>query len=143
VIVNLSPENIERLYEKVERLPEYQGYYGKKFFIDSLYDSLIVFEFSWGIIRLTDLIENQSIQAHGLFLNKGVIRDIRVFRELGDFVLKAFDVKEINIIIPSTYKSLEKLLSKSCFKKDRILLNPVYNGIMYEKGLLFKYKGEG
>ena len=138
--VTLINSEIDRLYAKLKHVDEYQDKPGYEFFRSSLYSSVLVLEFDWGLLRLTNL-DDRKIRVHGLFWNKGVFRDIRDFRTAGDYVLKLFKIERIDTIFPLKDKALIRLMEKSCFKKGDILPNTVYNGIKYEDGILFSYGG--
>ena len=69
--ITIKSEEIQRLYKRVKNVEGYTGKNGYAFFCKTIYDSIFVFEFPWGIVRLTDFVKGESVMVHGLFLNKG------------------------------------------------------------------------
>ena len=140
-VVTIYSKEIDKLYERVKHIEDYAGKSGYEFFCNAIYDSVIVFEFEWGIIRVTDLIKGDSVVAHGLFLNKGILRHIDDLKKAADYTLELCKINKIMVIVPSRDKALGRLLDKSCFHKVLPLRNFVYNGIIYEDGDLYEYGG--
>ena len=141
-LVTIKSKEIDRIYDRVKHIDEYQGQRGYMFFCNAVYDSLLLFEFPWGIIRVTDFIPGDSVIAHGLFLNKGILRNIEDLKRCADYTLDLCKIHYIRVIVPAANKNLARLLDRSCFHKVLPLRNFVYNGIIHEDGTMYEYGGK-
>jgi len=139
--VILTKDNIDRLYDKLKHIDDYRDKPGYEFFVQSLYNAEVILEFDWGILRLTDLVVGDKITAHGLFWNKGILRNVEDFKIAGDYVRDTFKVKVVYVMFPSKLKSLIRLMEKSCFTMIQVVQNALYNGIIKEDGILYGYGG--
>ena len=141
--ITIKSEEIQRLYKRVKNVEGYAGKSGYAFFCRAIHDSILVLEFPWGIVRVTDFIKGQSVMIHGLFLNKGILKSMDEIKKNADYALGLFKINKIIVIVPAGSKGLARILDRSCFKKVLPLRDFVYNGIMYEDGDLYEYGGEG
>jgi hypothetical protein len=129
-IVSVTPEEVERLYEKVEWLPAYSGPDNASRFRRLLHAAWMVLELPFGIIRITDYKAGLSVQAHGIFWSKEVFRGTDALVDMTKLVMGLFEVKSVEIAVPSGSRGLARLMERLPYRKVATLQDFFFNDIL-------------
>lgn len=111
-------ESAERLHERYASMPGnpmYRGEEGKEYFMQMLFDSILIVEYPFGIVRFSDYVPFESVQVHALFHSKEVFKSIASLISLAVGVLTILNVKRIEARIPAEKKALKRLLRRVGF----------------------------
>lgn len=136
----LDEAEIERLRVRFAGKPgttEYDGEAGKRFFRNMLFNSVLVFECDFGLIRFTDYTPRERVRIHALFDSKEVFRETEELKALGHYIFDRLSVKWIEALVPSYSRSLRKLLESTGFQFKGTLRKDFYDGKMYTDGALY------
>jgi hypothetical protein len=120
----VTSRQAERLYEVYKDMSgnvEYRGVGGKAYFFDMLFDSIMLVEYPFGIVRFSDYVPMESVRVHALFRSKDVFRNIDTLRLLAKMVFSALYIKRIEAHIPSDKRALKRMLSQVGFKRTSLL----------------------
>jgi len=138
--VVLNEAEIERLRKRFAGKPgtsEYDGDGGKRFFHKALFNSVLVFECEFGLIRVTDYVPSQKVRIHGLFDSKQVFREIGQLKALGNYLFDRLHIQWIEALVPVDKRALQRLLKRVGFQEKGALRKDFYDGKMYTEGVLY------
>ena len=101
----------------------WRGFEGKDFqsFCESLHKSDAICELGFGVGRVTHLIRGHSCRVHGVFWSKDAYRHPEVVRRALIELFDRFDLVRIECVVPSSMRSLGRLLVKFGFVKEGTL----------------------
>lgn len=111
-------ESAQHLYERYKDMPGnpmYRGEGGKEYFMQMLFDSILIVEYPFGLVRFSDYVPLESIQVHALFHSKEVFKNVASLISLAIGVLTVLNVQRIEAHIPAEKKALKRLLRRIGF----------------------------
>lgn len=136
-IVELNRGEFFRLWSRFIGKPgtsEYEGEEGKEFFRTALMDSVLLLEFPFGLVRVTNYSPGKSVSIHGLFDSKEVFREVEQLRSAGLFLMRTYNVGYVRVVVPDKSRALKRLIEKVGFKKVKTLPEGLFDGRMYVDG---------
>ena len=140
--ISLDVAEFDRLYDRFSHMEAnacYRDADGREYFRRALFDSVLLVEFPFGLVRFTDYV-SPVIRAHGLFDSKDVFGAQDELWRLAREVFTRFAVKYIEVIVPEEKRALRRLLLSLGMMYKRTLPDSMFNGTLYRRAALYRLK---
>lgn len=112
---NLSPERVKEIWFQVKDSPslwgELEGHSLARF-VHALETSDFVFDFGFGLGRITDLVRGHKARIHGIFWSKEYLKNTEKLSCFLSEIMQYLELGRLECIIPAKNKALNRLISR-------------------------------